>query len=56
MHAYSGPWLGCGWGYVGDWRAAFIDRPGQQLFPLADTPEIIEPDLLKIAKKLIVYN
>jgi len=34
-------------------RAAFISRPGQELYPLAPVPEIIEPDLEKIADRLI---
>lgn len=45
-----------GWDVAGalwaGWRAAFISRPGQQLFPLAATPEIIESDLGKVAKIL----
>ncbi|NJB81363.1 haloacid dehalogenase type II [Wenyingzhuangia aestuarii] len=46
-----------GWDVAGamwaGFRAAFINRPGQQLYPLAPMPEISETDLLKIAKKLI---
>lgn len=46
-----------GWDIAGaiwaGWRGAFIARPGQQLYPLAALPEINEPDLLKIAEKLI---
>ncbi len=46
-----------GWDVAGaqwaGWRAAFIARPGKQLFPLAPTPEIVETDLLKIARKLV---
>lgn len=46
-----------GWDVAGamwaGFRAAFINRPGQQLYPLAPIPEINETDLLKIAKKLI---
>ncbi|WP_373514539.1 haloacid dehalogenase type II [Persicitalea sp.] len=46
-----------GWDIAGaiwaGWRGAFIARPGQQLYPLAPLPEINEPDLLKIAEKLI---
>jgi 2-haloacid dehalogenase len=38
-------WAGC--------RAAFISRPGAQLFPLAPEPEIVEPDLRAAAKRLI---
>src|SRR5207302_9137272 len=37
----------------GGWRAAFISRPGAQLYPLAPAPEIAEPDLLAAAKPLI---
>lgn len=46
-----------GWDIAGaiwaGWRGAFIARLGQQLYPLAALPEINEPDLLKIAKKLV---
>ncbi len=46
-----------GWDVAGalwaGWRAAFISRPGAQLFPLAETPEINKPDLLQISKDLI---
>lgn len=46
-----------GWDVAGalwaGWRAAFISRPGQQIFPLAPTTEIIESDLKKIADLLI---
>ena len=38
-------WAGC--------RAAFISRPGAQLFPLAPEPEIVESDLRAAAKRLI---
>lgn len=38
------------------WRAAFIARPGQQLYPLAPLPEINEPDLLKIAEQLVILK
>ncbi|MDO6736708.1 haloacid dehalogenase type II [Wenyingzhuangia sp. 2_MG-2023] len=45
-----------GWDVAGaiwaGWRAAFINRPGQQLYPLAPETEINEINLLKIAKKL----
>jgi 2-haloacid dehalogenase len=34
-------------------RAAFISRPGAQLFPLAPEPEIVEQDLRATAKRLI---
>jgi 2-haloacid dehalogenase len=46
-----------GWDIAGalaaGWRAAFVDRPGQALFPLVEKPEIVEPNLSKITKKLI---
>jgi len=41
-------WAGC--------RAAFISRPGAQLFPLAPVPEIVEPDMLGAAKRLIAME
>jgi 2-haloacid dehalogenase len=41
-------WAGC--------RAAFISRPGAQLFPLAPVPEIVEPDLRAAAKRLIAME
>ena len=46
-----------GWDVAGaKWaglRAAFIARPGQQMFPLAETPEIDAADLIGFAEKLI---
>lgn len=46
-----------GWDVAGalwaNWRAAFIIRPGKQLFPLAPSPEIIETNLEKVAGKII---
>ena len=33
-------------------RAAFIAREGQQMFPLAETPEVDAADLLSFAEKL----
>lgn len=49
-----------GWDIAGaiwaGWRGAFIARPGQQLYPLAPLPEINEPDLLKVADKLIALK
>ncbi|MFT6868480.1 MAG: 2-haloacid dehalogenase [Cyclobacteriaceae bacterium] len=49
-----------GWDIAGarwaGWRGAFIACPGQQLYPLAPLPEINEPDLLKIAEKLIALK
>ena len=48
-----------GWDVAGalwaGWRAAFISRPGQQIFPLAPKTEIIESDLQKTADILIKY-
>lgn len=48
-----------GWDVAGalwaGWRAAFVSRPGQQIFPLAPKTEIIESDLNKIAAILINY-
>lgn len=45
-----------GWDIAGaiwaGWRAAFIARPRQQLYPLAPLPEINEPDFLQISEKL----
>lgn len=49
-----------GWDVAGalwaGWRAAFISRPGQQLFPLAPNTEINEVDLKKIASILVTYK
>jgi 2-haloacid dehalogenase len=49
-----------GWDVAGalwaGWRAAFINRPGQQLFPLAPKTEIVESDLKKVADILITYK
>ncbi|MBU2928761.1 haloacid dehalogenase type II [Winogradskyella psychrotolerans] len=49
-----------GWDVAGamwaGWRAAFISRPGQQLFPLAPKTEIIESDLQKVADILVTYK
>lgn len=48
-----------GWDVAGalwaGWRAAFISRPGQQIFPLAPKTEIEASDLQKIADILIKY-
>ena len=35
------------------WQTAFVSRPGQQLFPLANLPEINEKNILSVAQKLI---
>lgn len=49
-----------GWDVAGalwaGWRAAFISRPGQQIFPLAPKTEIEASDLKKIADILITYK
>lgn len=49
-----------GWDVAGavwaGWRAAFISRPGQQLFPLAPKTEIVESDLQKVADVLVTYK
>jgi len=49
-----------GWDVAGaqwaGWKAAFIARPGQQLYPLAPTPDINETDLLKVAKQLMAIK
>lgn len=49
-----------GWDVAGaiwsDCRAAFISRPGAQLFPLGPVPEIIEPELRSAAKRLIAMD
>ncbi|MCG9791581.1 haloacid dehalogenase type II [Flavobacterium algicola] len=46
-----------GWDVAGamwaGWQAAFIARPGQQLYTLAPKPQINEPNLLLIAEKLV---
>ncbi|MGA9649816.1 haloacid dehalogenase type II [Pedobacter sp.] len=46
-----------GWDIAGalwsGWRAAFIQRPGAQLYPLAPEPEMSAPDLTIIANNLI---
>ena len=49
-----------GWDVAGalwaGWRAAFISRPGQQIFPLAPQTEISEDDLKKVAQVLLSYK
>lgn len=46
-----------GWDVAGanwaGWQTAFVSRPGQQLFPLANLPEINEENILLVAQKLI---
>jgi len=48
-----------GWDVAGalwaGWRAAFISRQGQQIFPLAPKTEIVESDLQKTADILVKY-
>lgn len=49
-----------GWDVAGalwaGWRAAFVSRPGQQLFPLAPKTEIVKPDLSGVADILLAYK
>lgn len=49
-----------GWDVAGaqwaGWRAAFVNRPGQQPFPLAKQTEIFEDNLLQVAKTLMIYD
>jgi len=49
-----------GWDVAGalwaGWRAAFVSRPGKQIFPLAPKTEINEPNLLKVSEKLITLK
>lgn len=49
-----------GWDIAGaqwaNWRAAFVSRPGAQLFPLAAKPEFNEANLKLIAEKLIALK
>ncbi|MFV8355736.1 haloacid dehalogenase type II [Flavobacterium sp. XS1P32] len=46
-----------GWDVAGanwaGWQTAFVSRPEQQLFPLANLPEINEENILSVAQKLI---
>lgn len=48
-----------GWDVAGaqwaGWRAAFIKRPGQQLYPLAPTPEIVATNLEQVTDRLLQY-
>jgi 2-haloacid dehalogenase len=37
-------------------RAAFVSRPGQQLYPLAPVPEIVAPDLDEVAARLLAMS
>ncbi|WP_432411745.1 haloacid dehalogenase type II [Rasiella sp. SM2506] len=49
-----------GWDVAGalwaGWRAAFISRPGQQVFPLAPQTEIVASNLKNVADILITYK
>jgi 2-haloacid dehalogenase len=49
-----------GWDIAGalwaGWRAAFLSRPGAQLYPLAPAPEIVAPDLRLAAERLIAME
>lgn len=49
-----------GWDVAGakwaGWQTAFISRPGQQLYPLAEKPELVAPTLTEIATKLIAQR
>lgn len=49
-----------GWDVAGalwaGWRAAFINRPGQQAFPLAPKTEIVASNLKKVADILVTYK
>lgn len=49
-----------GWDVAGalwaGWRAAFVSRPGQQIFPLAPKTEIVAMNLKKVADILISYK
>lgn len=49
-----------GWDIAGalwaNWRGAFISRPGAQLYPLADKPEIIASNLALITEQLIALK
>jgi 2-haloacid dehalogenase len=37
-------------------RAAFISRPGQQLYPLAPEPELVSPSFTPLATALLEMN
>ncbi len=49
-----------GWDIAGakwaGWQAAFIDRPGQTLYPLSESPEITVPSLTELADILIALE
>ena len=49
-----------GWDIAGalwaNWRGAFISRPGAQLYPLAEKPEIVASNLTEVANKLIALK
>ena len=48
------------WDVVGamqaGWAAAFVARPGKVLYPLAPTPDIVEPDLRAVADRIIAVD
>lgn len=49
-----------GWDVAGalaaNMRAAFVSRPGQQLYPLSPQPEIIEKTVEKIAERVLMQR
>ena len=49
-----------GWDVAGaSWagmQAAFVARPSQQLYPLADRPAIVEPDVAAVARQLLALE
>ena len=49
-----------GWDVAGalwaGWRAAFVSRPKQQIFPLAPETEIVASNLKKVADILVTYK
>lgn len=49
-----------GWDVAGalwaGWRATFIGRPGQQVYPLAPETEFVVSDLKKAADILVIYS
>ncbi len=49
-----------GWDVAGaqwaGWKSAFISRPGQQLYPLAETPDLVAPTLTQVAEQLLALK
>ncbi|QRM89152.1 haloacid dehalogenase type II [Lacinutrix sp. WUR7] len=49
-----------GWDITGalwaNWRGAFVSRPGAQMYPLAEKPEIVASNLTEIADQLIALK